>query len=242
MAPGPAAGPGRRGPLWLWLLVAALAVTALVLYLATRFPEALRDEENRMSLVASLLWLGLLGASLVVHIRAKPGHALRGLAIWTAIALVLLALYAYRHEFARLKDRVLGDLLPHQGQTAGAEASVAFRARADGHFVIEAEVNGTRVRFLVDTGASDVVLSPADAQRLGFDLAKLDYSRRYNTANGVVLGAPVRLKRVAVGPIALQDVRASVNAATMSHSLLGMSFLGRLSGYEVKDSTLVLRR
>ena len=122
------------------------------------------------------------------------------------------------------------------------DAAISFRANAQGHFVVEADVDGTALRFLVDTGASDVSLSPADAERLGFDLAGLDYTRRYRTANGMIRGAPVRLARVAIGPIVLDDVRASVNEAAMKHSLLGMSFLERLSGYEVARETLTLRR
>ena len=87
-----------------------------------------------------------------------------------------------------------------------------------------------------------MVLSPGDAERLGFDLGKLKFNRRYATANGTVLGAAVLLSRVAVGPIALTDVRASVNRAAMKHSLLGMSFLGRLGRYEVRDGKLTLER
>ena len=137
-------------------------------------------------------------------------------------------------------DRLAAELLPHQGLVS--DAAISFRANAQGHFVVEADVDGTALRFLVDTGASDVSLSPADAERLGFDLAELDYTRRYRTANGMIRGAPVRLSRVAIGPIVLDDVRASVNEAPMKHSLLGMSFLERLSGYEVASETLTLKR
>lgn len=231
---------GGRGPLWLWLLVAAIALTALVVYLIVRFPEAMTAEENRLSLVASLLWVGLIGASVAVHWRTRPGHALRSLAIWLVVALGLLVVYSYRHELGRLKDRVLADLLPHRGASQGA--AVSFRTREGGQFVVEADVDGTLVRFLVDTGASDVVLSPNDARRVGFDTSTLDYTRRYSTANGIVLGAPIRLKRITVGPITLTDVRASVNRGAMTHSLLGMSFLERLSGYGVSDGTLTLRQ
>jgi aspartyl protease family protein len=129
--------------------------------------------------------------------------------------------------------------MPQRGVVEGG--AVSFRTAKGGHFVIEAEINGVALRLLVDTGASDLVLSPADARRLGFDVAALDYSRRYRTANGIVFGAPVMLGRVRVGPIALDDVRASVNGAKMARSLLGMSFLGRLSGYEVSDDTLTLK-
>ena len=119
---------------------------------------------------------------------------------------------------------------------------VVFRQRRGGHFVIDAEVNGVPVRFLVDTGASDVTLTPHDAGRLGFDLQQLRFNRTYRTANGTVQGASVRLGSVAIGPISLQNVRASVNAADMDLSLLGMSFLSRLSSYEVANGTLTLRR
>jgi len=108
--------------------------------------------------------------------------------------------------------------------------------------VVEALVDGEPVRFLVDTGASDVVLSPADARRIGFDPAQMSFTRTYNTANGLVQGAPVRLGAVEVGPIRIEDVRASVNGADMRRSLLGMSFLSRLGGYEVSEDALTLYR
>ena len=106
--------------------------------------------------------------------------------------------------------------------------------------MVEALVDGTALRFLVDTGATDVVLSPADAQRLGFDLSSLSFTQLYNTANGTVRGAPVRLRNVSLGPIQLRDVRASINEAPMRSSLLGMSFLGRLSSFEIRGDSLTL--
>jgi aspartyl protease family protein len=164
---------------------------------------------------------------------------LRHALAWLAIALVLLVGYSYRHQVQRLGQRLIGEVMPQRGVVAGG--AVSFRTAKGGHFVIEAEVNGVALRLLVDTGASDVVLNPADARRLGFDVASLNYSRRYRTANGIVFGAPVLLNRVRIGPIALDDVRASVNRADMARSLLGMSFLGRLSGFEVSDDILTLR-
>jgi len=119
---------------------------------------------------------------------------------------------------------------------------MVLSARADGQFVVEARVNGQPVRFMVDTGASDLMLSPADAARLGFDLDTLAYTHPYQTANGRVYGAPVRLGEVAVGPIVLRNVKASVNGAPLDHSLLGMSFLGRLGGFSVDGSRLTLRK
>ena len=240
MAPDPR--PDRqvnRRRLWPWLVVPALGVTALVVALAGRYPEALDESGGRMRLTYMVLLLALVGGSAVLHWRQRPRRALRHALAWAAIALVLLVGYSYRHAALRLGERLIGEIMPQRGTVVGD--AVSFRAVANGHFLVEAEVNGVALRLLVDTGASDVILRPADARRLGFDVATLDYSRRYRTANGIVFGAPVRLGQVRVGQIVLDDVRASVNGAEMARSLLGMSFLGRLGGYSVSDDTLTLK-
>lgn len=241
-------GAGNR-PVWPWLLLGAVALGVLIAYLSVEFPEALSSEDNRMQLVVGALWLALIGGSFLARASRGGLRLLFGsLAIWMFIGLGLLTAYSFRHEFARLGERVMGELMPHrptpEAQRPGAAApdpGVSFRARQGGHFVVEARVNGEPIRFLVDTGASDVVLSPADARRVGINPNALSYTRRYNTANGVVEGAPITLNRVNIGGIELEDVRASVNRAEMPGSLLGMSFLGRLGGYEVRDGVLTLR-
>lgn len=138
------------------------------------------------------------------------------------------------HESATLED------------DAGAEdvdglLELVIRAGPRGHFVVDAEVDGTPLTFLVDTGASDVVLSPDDARRLGLEPRTLDYSRAYQTANGVVRAAPVTLRELRLGGLQLYDLEASVNERPLPMSLLGMSFLGRLQSYEVADGRLILR-
>ena len=112
---------------------------------------------------------------------------------------------------------------------------------AGGHYVIEAVVNGAPVTFLVDTGASDIVLTMADAERLGLQPATLRFTQRFATANGEVRGAPVVLREIRVGQFSLFDVPASVNEAPLRVSLLGMSFLRQLDGYGVENGRLVLR-
>jgi aspartyl protease family protein len=226
---------------WVWILVAGIALTGLVLYLMERFPDALESDWEQSRLVYLLLWLSLLGGSAIMHFRARPGSALRSAAIWIGIGLVLVIGYSYRDVFSDVRARVMGELLPEQGTVHGSD-SVSFRGREDGHFHVEALVEGTRLRFLVDTGSTDVVLSPADAQRLGIDLQRLDYSLVSETANGEGRGAPIQLRNIEIGPIRLIDLPAVVNQAPMSSSLLGMSFLNRLGGYDVRDGTLTLWR
>jgi aspartyl protease family protein len=107
---------------------------------------------------------------------------------------------------------------------------------------VTARVNGTYVTFLVDTGATDVVLSPLDAQRIGFDPKDLRFTQRAETANGVVRAAPVTLDEVALGSIVVDHLPASVNEASMSQSLLGMRFLNQLRSWRVEGQTLILQQ
>ena len=116
-----------------------------------------------------------------------------------------------------------------------------YRRARDGHFYVEADVNGARIRFLVDTGATFVALSPADAQSAGLQVFDSDYTLRSNTANGVTRVAPVTLRQVELDQLQVFDVRAVVVEKPMPVSLLGMSFLSRLQGYETRNDELVLR-
>ena len=211
-----------------------------MIWLATDTPGALQGQESKIHLISSLGFMVLIGSSVLVRWRHRPTLLLRHLVVWSAAGLVLIIAYSYRFEVLQLFDRVRGELMPATAIKT-APGTVAFRAGDDGHFRIDAMVDGTNVRFLVDTGATTTVLSPADAKRIGFDMGRLSFTQRFQTANGTVMGAPVRLRRVTVGPIRLAGVRASVNRAEMSGSLLGMNFLRRLKGFEVRYGMLLLR-
>ena len=231
----------RRGQgLWLWLILAA-GFVGLVWLLVAAFPQRSLDQGDWAQLVKLGAILVLLSSGVVYLRRARVGETLRNLAIWAAIGGVLLLGYSFRHDLAFLGDRVAGELLPSRAVEV-AEGVVELRAGAGGHFVVTATVNGLPVDFLVDTGASDIVLSPDDAARLGYPPENLRFTRQYVTANGVGRGAPVRLDSLAVGPIAYADLPASVNEAPMGESLLGMTFLRRLESYEVRRDIMILRR
>ena len=112
---------------------------------------------------------------------------------------------------------------------------------ADGHYWAEAQVNGREVRFLVDTGATDVALTVDDARRLGIDLASLSFDRTVNTAAGPSKAALVDLDYVSVAGARVDHVTALVLQNGLSTSLLGMTYLGRLSKFEATQSALILR-
>ena len=220
--------------------VAALALFLLVVYLLARFPEAMEDGAAKPILVHQILLLLFVGAGLIVHWRTRPGLAIGQAALWLAIGGLIFAGYSFRHQAAGVWNRLAGELLPHRG-VQRADGSITFAARKGGHFVVEADVDGVAVRFLVDTGASHVILSAGDARRLGYEVAALRYTRAYRTAGGIVFGAPVVLGAVTIGPIRIDGVQASVGGGAMGRSLLGMSFLNRLAGYRVAGGRLTLQ-
>jgi aspartyl protease family protein len=125
----------------------------------------------------------------------------------------------------------------------GSEPEPARLAKAaDGHFWAEAAVDGRPVRVLVDTGASSVSLTPRDAERLGLDTAGLVYDRTVRTAAGDSLAARVKLRSVSVEGVRVANVDALVIGRGLPASLLGMSYLGRLSRFEATPSSLILSR
>ncbi|MET3780534.1 aspartyl protease family protein [Brevundimonas sp. 1080] len=112
---------------------------------------------------------------------------------------------------------------------------------ADGHYWAEANIDGKAVRVLVDTGASVVALTRADALRLGVDPEPEAFTGRVQTASGVVRAAPVQLKTISVAGARVDRVEALVVEQGLEYSLLGMSYLGRLSAFSATPAGLTLR-
>jgi aspartyl protease family protein len=117
--------------------------------------------------------------------------------------------------------------------------TIVYTANERGHVVLDAAVNGTPIRVLVDTGASLMTLTVADARAAGIDPAGLVFSGHVNTANGTVRMAPVTLREVRIGQFSVNDVPAAV-LENLNISLLGVSFLNRLQGYEMRDGKLTI--
>ncbi len=126
-------------------------------------------------------------------------------------------------------------------RTTAMGGEMVIPAGRNGQFLVTAEVADVEIQFLVDTGASQVILTAVDAGRLGYGVDSLEFSARFQTANGVIRGAPLMLSELRIGDLEIENVRASVIRAPMSTSLLGMSFLSRLAGYEVGEEGLILR-
>lgn len=171
------------------------------------------------------------------------------------VLLVSLGLTIGTLRPATAQEQGQGDvIIPYPGEKAAEfearknglprdASTVTLIADARGHFGVQPAINGTRVRMLVDTGATSVVLTEKDAHSLGIDPPSRDFKVKVGTANGFVLVAPTTLSEVAVEGIVLRDVPAVVVPENGLHvSLLGMSFLSRLTRFEVSGGKLVLTR
>jgi len=185
-----------------------------------------------------LIYLGLLlcavGFWVFVQNRQSLNKTVQQLAIWAFIFLGVIAGYG-------LWGDIRQTLQPQQSVMAEAGRVVVPRA-PDGHYYLTLMVNGTAVDFLVDTGASQVVLTANDARRAGIDPEKLAYLGRANTANGEVRTASVKVEELALGEIRDKNLRVWVNEGEMEKSLLGMTYLQRWSHIEIRNGALVLSR
>ena len=231
-----------------WIALTLLVIAGLALLLrADAGSIAGYDPSDFAIAVAGLAMLIFLISSIAGSYRGRAGQAVRDLLTWSAVALLLIAGYSYRDEILTLGHRVVGELMPpgsamRNDTQVDSERSVRIRKRSDGHFVVKTQVNGVQLSMLVDTGASTVVLKPADAQKLGIDPDRLRYSVPVQTANGTTYAAHVRLRSLTLGSISLTDVEALVaKPGALKENLLGMSFLSRLRSYEFSGDFLTLR-
>lgn len=231
-----------------WVVLALLIGAGVLLFLrgGSELLTGLSTGEI-VTMAAGLVLAAIYIFSLVNDERVRPMQAIRYIVAWLAIGFALIAGYSYREELAVVGERVVGELRP-SGEIVSSEVneegerSVRVRRRLDGHFAVRATVNGQSMTLMVDTGASSVVLKPADAERAGVDLKKLSYTVAVHTANGMAYAAAVRLRTLAIGPLVVRNVDALVaRPGSINENLLGMSFLRRLRSYEFAKDYLTLR-
>lgn len=163
----------------------------------------------------------------------------------TAIAIAMVIAFGVAPSLQERADApapmTVAVATPEPAPSAGSRAAFIDR-EDDGHFWARADVSGTQVKFMVDTGASIVALTYFDAQRLGLKPEELDFDSEIRTAGGVTYGAPVTLESIRVGKVKIENVNAVILRTELEQSLLGMTFLGELHSYEVRQGQMIIRQ
>lgn len=128
-------------------------------------------------------------------------------------------------------------------KTLSSWGVVELPAAQNSHYLADVEISGSHLRGLVDTGASFLSLTAEDARTLNIDPPQSDYKVKMSTANGIVMDAYVRVPEVRVGSIVVYDVDALVAPpGAQDVTLLGMSFLKKLSSFQVADGRFVMKQ
>ena len=188
-----------------------------------------------------------LGSSWLLYLlsgrigRTSALQSLKQAAIWLLLGFGLVLGYSFKDDAQMLINRVTGELIPGSSIIAD-NGDVSFRRSANGHFMVQAKIDGQTVPMVVDSGASSVVLSHSDAEQIGIDPASLRFSSPVSTANGRAFAARIWLEEISVGGITATRVPAMVaQQGALRESLLGMSYLDRLGGWSVTGDRLTMR-
>lgn len=229
-----------KKPFILVSILISFSILAL-LYLVKRFPDSLNSRDNQMSLV----FFGILLTYFILRFsqnNAPIKTTLQQGVVWIGLFFLVIAGYSYWPQIQKFWLPVEQQLLPSKGQRLDHLRSISFPLSNNGHYVIESRIEGTPLRLMVDTGASKVVLTQDDAERIGINLRHLTFNQPMQTANGLVFGAPITLREIEIGPITIENISAIVSDVGLEQSLLGMSFLEKLSSWRVDDGKLIMEQ
>jgi aspartyl protease family protein len=184
-------------------------------------------------LVYLVLLLVAVGGWMIAAGRGRIGKMAQQAAVWGFIFLGAIASIG-------LWTDIRSDVAPRAAVLE--DGRIEIPRGPDGHYHLTLRLNGTPVAFIVDTGASDLVLSRRDAERIGLDPARLAFTGQAMTANGTVRTAGARIDTVELGGVTERNVRASVTDGEMVGSLLGMRYLDRFARIEISGNRMLLER
>lgn len=188
-------------------------------------------DQSLRAIYLVVLLVAVVGA-LFFGNRQSLGKTAQQIAIWAMIFMGIVAAHGLWGDLRR-------QIVPGTARVSATEVDIPVAE--DGHFYVKVGINGTPILFVIDTGASGIALTRADARKAGIDTGALVFTGQSQTANGVVPTASVRLESVELGEFRDQRVPAAVIGGDLDVSLLGMEYLSR---YEVTftRNRIVLRR
>lgn len=226
------------------IALAILAVGLVVLLVSGENSSILGLDSDRFAeLVYAGALLVVLGSAAIW--RGGLTDRLRNLAAWLFIILALVAGYQYRYELQDVASRITAGLVPGSplSVTDGdGRTTVTLERGNDGHFSARATVQGQPTTLLIDTGATTTVLTQEDARAAGIPVDRLSYTVPVSTANGNTRAAAAVASDITIGRITRTDVPVLVaGEGTLFQSLLGMSFISSLSGFDIRGDRMILR-
>ncbi|TNF18754.1 MAG: TIGR02281 family clan AA aspartic protease [Rhodobacteraceae bacterium] len=192
------------------------------------------DAMDTGHLIYLVMLLGAVVFWFVAANRQAMGKLVQQALLWGLIFIGVIAAVG-------LWEDIRHTVMPRQS-TFSEAGRIEVPRSPDGHYYLTLDVNGAPVRFVVDTGASSIVLLERDAEAAGIDLSRLRYTGTAMTANGAVRTARVVLDEIGLAGMEDRRVTAFVNEGEMAESLLGMSYLQRFDRLEISGGRLILER
>lgn len=192
------------------------------------------ENNDFVRLIYLSILVAVILASILMTRSGEFGKLARQAGVWLLMFMAVVAAVAGWEDI-----RQAGPTTLVQSEESG---QIIIPKHNDGHFRLKLTVNGKKIEFLIDTGASEIVLNQQDAKTLGFNEKDLEYWAYANTANGRVRLAPVRLNTISLGGYSEKNVKATVNEGEMRTSLLGMSYLNKFNAIEIKQNQMILTR
>ena len=183
------------------------------------------------SLIFQLLLLAILILTFFIRSGTARSKKLQSIAIWLLIIFVGTIIYNNKS--------LLNNYIPYLANTL-QDGKIQIQKSLDDHFYLMAKLNGKKVLFLIDTGATTTTLTERDARRIGLDVNDLKYNQIIQTANGTTFSADAKIESFEIDNFQMNDLWVLVNKNLSGNSLLGMNFLKNLKGYEVFDDKMIL--
>ncbi|GAB4511362.1 MAG: TIGR02281 family clan AA aspartic protease [Roseibium sp.] len=233
-------GPKRFRGLIVVLLVAVMGAAIFYAFFGDPTdPQNVNFDDSGPRVVA-LSALAFVFLASFIFGQPRVREIVRGTVFWGGLCALLVVGYTYRADLVQAGYRVLGALAPRLAVTQ-ADGTILIVRDAGGHFVVDARTNGARTEYLLDTGASAVVLTLGDAHRAGYRPEDLSFTVPVSTANGRTLVAPVKIDAITIGDHTVRDIRGFVaREGSLEASLLGMSALDRLRSWRIEGDRLIM--
>lgn len=194
--------------------------------------------ETGAQFLYAVMALVLVGSSLAAR-RLALGETLKLALAWVAIFGILFILFSFRGEFKTIWNRVTADLSGTANQSISGGA-VEIRRGDDGHFSVLASVNGRKVAFLIDSGATITTLASSSAQEAAVEFDRGDYPVIVSTANGKAKNWRGQVDSLRIETISMDTVDVHVSDNLGDTNLLGMNFLNRLRSWRVEGDVMIL--